>query len=136
MAMAEGTQSLHIGESARLNTISQVISDFVVGQTYQISLAACVYGEGYTNANLLQVYNAGTASYDLDTTFSGSVRDGSILNDMLYSTHNFTATGTELLLSITNPAGDAMQLDDITIIPEPATICLLGLGGMLLRRKR
>ncbi len=27
-------------------------------------------------------------------------------------------------------------IDDVFIIPEPATMCLLGLGGLLLRRKR
>ena len=74
MVFPEGTQALHIGESARENTISQVISDFVVGQTYEISIAACVWGEGYLNANLLQVYNADTASYDLDAVVVGSIR--------------------------------------------------------------
>ena len=113
---------LSLGESARENTISQVISDFVVGQPYEISIAACVWGSDYVNGNLLKVYNADTASYDLDDVLVGSIRDGSVLNDLMYSSFSFVASNTELELSITNPAGDAMTIDDITIveIPEPA----------------
>ena len=31
---------------------------------------------------------------------------------------------------------DYVRLDNISIVPEPATMCLLGLGGLLLRRRK
>ena len=31
---------------------------------------------------------------------------------------------------------ELVRMDNVTIVPEPATMCLFGLGGLLLRRKR
>jgi hypothetical protein len=36
----------------------------------------------------------------------------------------------------TQSSGDGIGFDDVTVVPEPATITLLGLGGLLLRKRR
>ncbi len=130
MVMPEGTQFLHIGESARLNTISQEISGFTIGGSYALRLASMDWGPDYPHELGLKIGS-------LDTVYTGSpARDPAILNDLGYSTHPFIALGETQLLEITNFGGTALTLDDISIVPEPATMALLGLGGLLLRRKR
>lgn len=34
------------------------------------------------------------------------------------------------------PGGDVVGIDELSLIPEPATMALLGLGGLLIRRKK
>ena len=132
IVFAEGTQMASIGESTRNNAVSQMVSGFVIGETYELSLASISYGSSYLQELDL---NVGT---DLDLTIvAGAVRDPAIRNDMGYTTHLFVASATDLLLTIENPYGSVNVIDDVSIqLPEPATICLLGLGGLLLRRKR
>ena len=116
MFIPEGTQCLHIGESLRLNTISQTVSGFVPGGSYELSLASMEYG-AYGNELGLQVYNGTTAGYDLNVTYTGSPeRDPSIQNQFEYSTHQFIATGATLDLIITNEAGSGLTIDDISIV--------------------
>ncbi len=131
IVFAEGTQMASIGESTRNNSVSQMVSGFTIGNTYTLSLASISYGDYPPNELLL------TVGTDLDIAYSGMpVRDPSIRNDMGYSSHQFVASATDLLLTIENPYGAVMVIDDVSIVPEPATMCLLGLGGLLLRRKR
>jgi hypothetical protein len=52
------------------------------------------------------------------TAISGTWRDGSAFN-----------------IQLVNPSGSSSVYSNMTIIPEPATMLLLAVGGMLLRRK-
>ena len=62
------------------------------------------YGASYNNELTLQVYNAATAGYDLNLTYTGSPVKSEGATSLGYSTHQFTATRATLNLIITNLA--------------------------------
>ena len=99
-------------------------------------------------------------TYELSFDLAGNQRDtnpeivtvlvavGSLLNQT-YSLNKddpfttFTETivvssATTASLSFENSGGDniGMLLDNVSLVPEPTTLCLLGLGGLLLRRRK
>ena len=48
-----------------------------------------------------------------------------------------SSSATIRLVDLTRAySGDDFAIDDITLIPEPATLLLLGLGGLLLRKRK
>ena len=69
------------------------------------------------------VSNPATGEYWVETTFSGTA-------------------GNVLMLMATDPAWSGfgtwgqLAIDRVEAIPEPATICLLGIGGLALLKKR
>ena len=136
-APADGTASAHLGDGYTTASISQLVSGFTIGETYEVSLAAIAYADPCHPGGGLKVTDLDTALDDLDVTFA--TNPGALGDPMVYSSFLFTASNTELELAISNPtAGYALHVDDVSIvlIPEPATMCLLGLGGLLLRRRR
>ena len=138
----EGSEACHIGEGATFNYITQEISGFVVGETFEVTLAAVSYNSNYAGPGEIELYNAVDEVSDLYEDFDATVGgwDGSawIETPFLYTSHQFVASNTDLVMNVINPGGRALTVDDISLVlvPEPATICLLGLGGLLLRRKR
>ena len=93
------------------------------------------YGGGYTplGISLVEGWNtvtvsfdgAGVASFDIDGNTSAVTRVVGNTVGLQY-------------VKFFDPSGGPMAYDNIVIdvIPEPITICLLGLGGLLIRRKR
>lgn len=82
---------------------------------------------------------AGITLIDSVSTLYGSVAVGTYLTDII-TLDLSTAGSGELFLRFENYAGTVDKpwtaIDNVQIVPEPATLALLGLGGLLLRRKR
>jgi len=129
-------------------TISQVVSDFTIGQSYAIDF----YQQN--NGSLLSPYNDGRASWQV--LLAGSVIFRSALmdpGDVVWErqTATFVANATSYSIEfkpfdIDNGAalsGDTgvypvIDLVSIHVVPEPSTALLLSLGivGLAARRKR
>ena len=74
-----------------------------------------------------------TIDFDCDTdTFDFSVDDVLLLDDQAA-----WGDAAEInRISFNNANGYYAQMDNLSLVPEPATIALLGLGGLLIRRKK
>ena len=138
--MPEGNQAMVVAEGPYFGYIQQSISGFTIGQTYELTLAAMTWSSDQLNGGHVEVYDSVADVYDLEWDFAAnnSGYGTETVEEYLYSSAQFTASATDLTLSIIQLDGGAVSVDDVSIelIPEPATICLLGLGGLLLRRKR
>ena len=138
----DGTSLAHTGDAYGFNWITQLVSGFVVGGTYEVSLAGVAYAIRDPLWGILEVYDpvGDPCEYDLQVNFDVAEPLRRDDTPMLYSSYQFIASNTELELAIIDPQDHALNIDDVSIelilIPEPATICLLGLGGLLLRRRR
>ena len=51
-------------------------------------------------------------------------------------TISLIATGDNIVGGVTYPAGTLFDTIDVTVVPEPMTVVLLGLGGVFLRRRK
>lgn len=60
-----------------------------------------------------------------------------VVADYGYSgTYNFTSTGPGDVWTVYSSTSGPIGLDNFILTPEPTTICLLGLGGLALLRRR
>ena len=124
---AVGAEFMHIGNSVKAGGISQSFATDI-GQTYNLSFLVwnwAASGNGFLDFSVGDLVEDDLAVVDYAT-------GGTSLLEF-----NFTAVDTTSTLTFWNNAGSGLSLDEVSVvIPEPATICLLGLGGLLARRKR
>ena len=127
MPLAGSTGDQYMGMWASYMT--QEIS-LVAGQEYTYSLMAAASGAG----NTVSAYVADVgwmASQAINYTGTAGVSP----DDWELHTWNFVATtSVPQLLYVYGSTGTVV--DDVSVVPEPMTMVLLGLGSLLLRRKR
>ena len=88
---ADGTGQIHIGHGYSAGYVSQLVSGFIVGATYELSFAVCAYNAPHTAS--VRVTNLDAAVDDLpEVTFDTL---GSLGSEMLYHSFEFTASNTE-----------------------------------------
>lgn len=142
MAPQDGSYfvNLHVDSPSGMSpgTMSAPITDLTSGSTYDVlfwvsNRAGTVGTQSITaTVNTTTPTTLTVLSSDLPTT------TGSPLYALQALTFTATAPSQTLTVSAAPVAGDNLLLDNFTVIPEPATLALLGLGGLglLLRRKQ
>ncbi len=106
---------------------------------------ATVIGQEYTvQFSIAGAFSSGQQSVTVDAGGINSLTQGA--TDGAWTTHsfNFVATGTTTALTISDNLGAGSSIDNdllvdavsVNEVPEPGSLALLGLGGLLVARRR
>ncbi len=152
LTIYDGTDEIYIGlEGGFLDYGTLWFDAFSLSDTSGDNIAT-----SYTAANIGEITNAdynvswvedtpgGAGTYTVDivlnaglateNTLSRSFASSAVTNTAANRQMNIVTYAYDGYFAGTAPLG--ASLDSLTIVPEPATLALLGLGGLLLRKRR
>ena len=148
------------GASAALTLVGAPADPIDIGQSISILVNN---SEDGAYSGWLEIVDQGTANYDGDPVFTGAGNpDGNSALETFFAFpgwYQFTVAsftpsnpvlagdhidvrllgigeGTTVLNLYASDGVEVLDTAQITVIPEPMTIALLGLGGLFLRRRR
>jgi len=102
------------GSFGRYLNVNQEGMIYLDGIGFEVNGQALSYGD---KVSAFATYTPGTIGY-YSGVITGTLSDGSLLNNQFQIYGDYGATG------------------DIVIVPEPVTVMLLGLGGLIIRQKK
>ena len=119
------------------NDIRMVSVSVVAGQTYDVSWDYKVDSDGEFSGNFRWFDSGGgwlgedgfghttTAGWETRSFTSSAAPAGAVMADIVFFTQGSATTGS-------------MLVDNVSVVPEPATLCMVGMGGvaMLVIRKK
>ncbi len=135
----DGTYFGNVGSTPLYQDLTDT---FVDGQTYTLTAMASKRNTGASGSDYDWRISIGDGTNLLASTAGDPCDVGTALVGGQWNliSVSYTATladaGKNIQVYMDSPAGGFKYVVDDVQIPEPATICLLGLGGLLLRRKR
>lgn len=137
---ADGSRSIDLNGSPGAGGIKQKF-DTTIGQLYEVTfnLAGNPFGGDPVKDLAVEIFSAGLTleTFSFDTT-------GYDTNNMGWVLHNFTFVAGAVTSSIefyslepsASPFGPVIDNVSVSAVPEPASLTLLGLGSLLMLRRR